>query len=84
MLVNVEHSSAVIELVVSTRGEVHKVEVEDSDLRTAIDKVFHTMEVTLRRSKERTQDRRHTRQGREDGFSNEGGEVDDEEFDEAI
>jgi len=53
LLVDVEHSAAVLELVVSSRGETHKVVEEHADLRTALDKTFHTMEKQLRRSKER-------------------------------
>ena len=53
LLVDVEHSAAVLELVVSSRGETHKVVEEHGDLRTALDKTFHTMEKQLRRSKER-------------------------------
>lgn len=68
LVVAVEHENAVIELVVTSRGEVHKVEEEDAELRTALDKVFHTMEVNLRRAKERRIDTRRRAGEVEDGF----------------
>ncbi len=53
LVLNVEHGQAVLELVVTVKGEVHKAVEEDEELRTALDKVFHTMEVQLRRGKEK-------------------------------
>jgi ribosomal subunit interface protein len=68
LVVAVEHGKAIMELVIHAAGEVHTVKEEDDELRPTLDKVFHTMEVRLRRSKERRQDRaRHTIPP-EDGF----------------
>jgi len=53
LIVAVEHGHAILELVVTAHGDVHKVIEEDEDLRTALDKLFHTMEGQLRRSKSR-------------------------------
>lgn len=58
LLVGVEHGNAVLELVVTTRGQTYKSTSEDSELRTALDGLFHTMEGQLRRAKERRLDRR--------------------------
>ena len=58
LLVAVSHGNAVLELVVSKKGQTFKAEHEHSDLRTALDQLFHTMEGQLRRSKERDLDRR--------------------------
>ncbi|MCB9693027.1 MAG: HPF/RaiA family ribosome-associated protein [Alphaproteobacteria bacterium] len=68
LIVNVEHSQAVMELVVVTHGDTHKVVEEDPELRTALDRLFHTMETQLRRRKERRQDRRQRGDERPDGF----------------
>ncbi|MEQ1500676.1 MAG: HPF/RaiA family ribosome-associated protein [Myxococcota bacterium] len=69
LVVTVEHASAVLELVVRTGGEVHTVTEEDPELRAALDKVFHTMEVRLRRSKERRLDRTRKSVPPGDGFA---------------
>ena len=66
--VEVEHGQAVVELVVTARGETHKVTMEHNDLRTAMDKLFHKMEEHLRRSKERRDTRRRSRPPEMDGF----------------
>lgn len=67
LLVNVEHGNAILELVITTHGEVHKAVEEDAELRAALDKAFHTIEIQLRRTKEkRFADRRDVEQ--EDGF----------------
>ena len=68
LLVNVEHGDAVLELVVVTHGDTHKAEENHDDLRTALDKVFHTMEHQLRRRKEKRDDRRHAGSEKPDGF----------------
>ena len=68
LMVSVEHGEAILELVVTTYGETHTAIEDDSELRTALDKVFHTMENRLRRHKERRTDRRHTGAPTEDGF----------------
>ncbi|MBX2803812.1 MAG: HPF/RaiA family ribosome-associated protein [Myxococcales bacterium] len=65
LVVNVEHGAAILELVVTAHGETHTVTEEDEELRTALDKLFHTMEMRLRRHKERRVDR--ARRGGEDG-----------------
>lgn len=77
LTVEVEHDEAVVELVVTTRGETHKVTEEHDDLRTALDKLFHTMEIQLRRAKERRTDKRRSVPPETDGFVTE--EVDPEE-----
>jgi ribosomal subunit interface protein len=69
LVVAVEHDKAIMELVVRTGGEVHTVNEEDDDLRTALDKAFHTMEVRLRRSKERRLDRTRKSVPPADGFT---------------
>ena len=64
LMVSVAHGNAIVELVVSRKGHTFKAQEEDSDLRTALDRVFHTIEGQLRRAKERTKDRRRsTKQG---------------------
>ncbi len=68
LVVGVDHGTAVVELIVSTRGQVHTVSEEDSDLRTALDRLFHTMEGQLRRRKERRTGRWHRRSEGDDGF----------------
>lgn len=69
LVVAVEHGNAIMELVVRAGGEVHTVTEEDADLRSALDKVFHTMEVRLRRSKERRIDRGRKSVPPGDGFA---------------
>ncbi len=59
LTVGVEHGEAQLELVVLARGETHKVSEADDDLRTAMDRTFHTMEIQLRRAKERRLAHRH-------------------------
>jgi len=69
LVVAVEHGKAIMELVIRTGGEVHTITEEDDELRTALDKVFHTMEVALRRSKERKLDRSRKSVPPADGFA---------------
>ncbi len=70
LVLDVEHGQAILELVVTVKGEVHKAVEEDPELRAALDKVFHTMEIQLRRGKEkRIAGRREV--AREDGFVSE-------------
>lgn len=69
LLVAVEHGLAVIELVVVTSGDTQKAVEEHAELRTALDKIFHTMEMQLRRRKERRIDRRKQGHERLDGFA---------------
>lgn len=68
LVVAVEHAKAIMELVVRTGGEVHTVTEENDDLKTSLDKAFHTMEIRLRRSKERRTDRQHESVPPPDGF----------------
>jgi len=72
LIVAVEHGHAVLELVVTTHGEVHKVLEEEEELRTALDKLFHTMEGQLRRAKSRRITKRRGGDA-EDGFIEEEG-----------
>ncbi|MBW1877937.1 MAG: ribosome-associated translation inhibitor RaiA [Deltaproteobacteria bacterium] len=51
--IQVEHNVGRFELVLTTRGTVYKAAEEDEDLRTAMDRLFHRMEMQLRRAKER-------------------------------
>lgn len=69
LVITVEHGVAIMELVVQTAGEVHTVNEEDPELRTALDKVFHTMDLRLRRSKERRLDRHRDTIPPDDGFA---------------
>jgi ribosomal subunit interface protein len=75
--VGVEHGKGIVELVCTSHGNVHKASEEDEDLRTALDRAFHTMETQLRRSKERRIDRHRGPGDAEDGFvgADEEGEV---------
>lgn len=68
LVVTLEHDEAVLELVVTTYGETHTAKEESDDMRTAMDKLFHTMEMRLRRHKERRVDRRHAAPSDIDGF----------------
>ena len=68
LTVNIEHGQAILELVVVTRGDTQKAEEEHEELRTALDKVFHTMEMQLRRRKERREDRKRRGSEKQDGF----------------
>jgi ribosomal subunit interface protein len=68
LLVNVEHGKAIMELVVRAGGETHLVTEEDDELRTALDRTFHTMEVRLRRAKEKRIGRHRKGAPDSDGF----------------
>ncbi|MCB9662934.1 MAG: ribosome-associated translation inhibitor RaiA [Alphaproteobacteria bacterium] len=68
LVVTLEHGSTCLELTVSCTLGVHQVEEEDADLRTALDRAFHTMEKTLRRAKEKQVDRWHRGPEKADGF----------------
>lgn len=57
LTVAIEHGAASLEMHVTTRGTVHKSSEEDPDLRTALDRLFHRLEVQLRRGKEKRLDR---------------------------
>jgi len=69
LTVQIEHQEAIVELVVKAYGDTHTVQEEESELRTALDKTFHTMETRLRRHKERRVDARKTGGPEVDGFS---------------
>lgn len=74
MVVAVEHNQAIIELVVTSRGVTYKVTEEDDDLRTSLDRSFHTLENQLRRAKEKRTN--HKGQGEEaEGFVPAGDEA---------
>lgn len=68
LVVTHEHDSTVTELTITTHGEVHQVQEDDEDLRTALDRAFHRVETGLRRSKERRVDRQHSGALKTDGF----------------
>ncbi len=82
LTVNIEHGQAILELVVVTHGDTHKAEEEHEELRTALDKLFHTMEMQLRRRKERRTDRKRRAGDRPDGFV-EAEDGDEDELEEA-
>jgi ribosomal subunit interface protein len=69
LVVAVEHAKAVVELVVTSHGETHTVIEEKGDLRTAIDMTFHTMDLRLRRAKERRADHHRAEAPEADGFA---------------
>jgi ribosomal subunit interface protein len=58
LMIAVSHGNAVLELVVTKKGHSFRAEAEDGDLRTALDRLFHTIEGQLRRSKDRSVGRR--------------------------
>lgn len=66
LVVSAEHGNAIAEVVITNRGHTHKAKHEDTELRGAIDLVFHTIENQLRRAKDRRQDRRE--RGPDDTF----------------
>ena len=68
LVVNVEHNNAILELVVRAGGEIHTVTESHAELRAALDKTFHTMEVRLRRAKEKRIDRGREAGPTPDGF----------------
>lgn len=68
LVVAVERSEAICELVVTTRGKVFKSIERNADMRTAMDKVFHAMEEQLRRHKSRRTDFKVRGAERESGF----------------
>jgi ribosomal subunit interface protein len=68
LIVQVEHGKAVLELIVHSKGQSVAVQEEDDELRTALDKLFHRMELALRRRKEKRIDRRRRGGHDDDGF----------------
>jgi len=73
LTVAIEHGAAHLEMHVTTRGAVHKASEEDADLRTALDRLFHRLEVQLRRGKEKRLDRARPPKG-DEPFASEGDE----------
>lgn len=61
-----------VELVVVAHGEVFKADDESEDLRTAMDRMFHRIEESLRRAKDKRVDRSRGARVREDGFVDAG------------
>jgi putative sigma-54 modulation protein len=70
LVISVEHSLAIVEMVIRSRGQTFKAKEENEDLRAAMDGMFHTMEGQLRRFKERRQE--HRSRGQETERSLEG------------
>ena len=67
--IGAEHGVTLTELKISAFGQVFHATDEDDDLRTALDRTFHTIELSLRRAKEKRVDRRKKGLGHEiDGF----------------
>ena len=67
------------ELSVTAHGHVHQASEEDEELRSALDKTFHRVEHSLRRTKEKRIDRFQKGKGdRPDGFV--AGEADDDDL----
>lgn len=66
LVVDAEHGSTTVELVINTRGHTAKAVEEDDDLRTAMDRAFHRVEDQLRRTKEKNISRRRRSPGAED------------------
>jgi ribosomal subunit interface protein len=74
--IGAEHGVTRTELTVRTHGHTYQASDEDDDLRTSIDRTFHTVELSLRRAKEKRVDRRRRGAGEEvDGFVVESEEV---------
>lgn len=69
LVIGVEGGQPSVDITVTTRGRTHQCTENDDDLRTAIDRAFHTMETTLRRAKERRLTRRHQGADVTDGFT---------------
>ncbi len=76
LVVEVAHGEAVVDLVLHAMGDTFSSRESDADLRTALDRLFHTMEGQLRRAKDRRTTRR--RGGPQaDGFGSNSGAEDD-------
>lgn len=76
VVIKSEHGKLLAELVVTTRGETYVAHEEDDDLRTAIDRMFHKMETSLRRGKDKRDARRRHPGDEGDGFVQDHGEED--------
>lgn len=81
LVVSREHGSFEVEITVHAHGQTFQAKDEDEDLRTALDRMFHTIENTLRRAKEKREDRWRGRGPKPDGFVAAGPEDDDEAAD---
>lgn len=79
VVVSREHGSFEVEITVHAHGRTFQAKDEDEDLRTALDRMFHTIETTLRRAKEKRDDRWKAGGDKPDGFVP-GGPEDDEEL----
>lgn len=75
MIVSVEHHTAIVEVIVGTRGQVFKAEERNEDMRTAMDKSFHNVEEQLRRFKDKRTQRRPRAAAAETGFVTEPAEA---------
>ena len=69
LTVEIEHGTAVLELVVHTKGGTHTVRAEDEEMRAALDQLFHTVEEKLRRNKEKRIDKHRRSKSDADGFA---------------
>lgn len=84
LVVAIEHGHAILEAVVNTRGTTIKATEEDEELRTALDRVFHTLEAQLRKGKERRMERRHEEGGEEASEEDLAADVADEVAEEEV
>lgn len=78
LTVEVEHGTAVLELVVHTKGGTHTVRSEHEELRNALDSLFHTVEERLRRTKEKRIDRARRGGDAVDGFASDESDEDED------
>jgi len=58
LAVGLDHGVTRTELTITSRGQTFQAHDEDEDLRTALDRTFHTIETSLRRAKEKRIDRK--------------------------
>jgi|JI61114BRNA_FD_contig_71_701859_length_653_multi_2_in_0_out_0_2 ribosomal subunit interface protein len=80
LILRAEHGRTITELTVSARGQVFQASDEDEELRTSLDRTFHTIETSLRRAKERRVDRRRRNDGEvTDGFVDAADVVEDDD-----
>jgi ribosomal subunit interface protein len=70
--ISTEHGAMRVEIGVSAHGQAHHAHDEDEDLQTALDRAFHTIELSLRRAKDKRVDRKRRGHTDEvDGFGTE-------------
>lgn len=76
-----EHEETIVDFGLHAHGHHFQANSQDGDLRTAIDRAFHTMEKNLRRAKEKRVDgwQKH-RPARADGFTDGSGDSADEQY----